>query len=140
MLDEIGVIATMGWFCRNFHNSFPNILIKKTIRVDEDQIPEHLKIVIYRILQEALNNITKYSHASLVEISLIRKKGRLKLNIKDNGTGFDLDAVLIGNKCDRGLGLGGMRERTELSGGRFHIESIRGKGTSISASWIDEKL
>jgi len=135
MLDDIGVIATIGWFCRNFHTTFPNILIRRTIDVDEDQIPEPLKIVIFRILQEALNNVTKYSRATLVDIGLEKKDGRLAFSIRDNGTGFELGTVLADNNCDRGLGLSGMRERTELSGGRFKMESIKGKGTSIFASW-----
>ncbi len=135
MLDDIGVIATIGWFCRNFHITFPNILIRRTIDVDEDQIPEPLKIVIFRILQEALNNVTKYSRATLVDIGLVKKGGRLELSIRDNGAGFELGTVLADNNYDRGLGLSGMRERTELSGGRFHMESIKCKGTSIFASW-----
>jgi signal transduction histidine kinase len=136
MLDDIGVIATIGWFCRNFHHSFPNLLIRRNIEVAEDQIPERLKIVIFRILQEALSNTTKYSRASLVNITLTQKEGRLDLNISDNGVGFNLNAVLIGNNGGGGMGLTGMRERTELSGGRFKIESTKGKGTSIFASWI----
>jgi PAS domain S-box-containing protein len=135
MLDDIGVIATIGWFCRSFHITFPSILIRRTIEVDEDQIPEPLKIVIFRILQEALNNATKYSRATLVNIGLVGKGGRLELSITDNGAGFELDAVLADNNFDRGLGLSGMRERAELSGGRFKMESIKGKGTSIFASW-----
>ena len=138
MLDEIGVIATIAWFCRNFHISFPHILIRRTIDVDEGRIPGHLKIVIFRILQEALNNIAKYSQATAVDICLARKEGRLELNISDNGAGFDLGAVLNENSYDRGLGLSGMRERTELSGGRFNIESIRGRGTAIGASWAGD--
>ncbi|MEJ2157419.1 MAG: PAS domain S-box protein [Desulfobacteraceae bacterium] len=139
VLDDIGVIAAIGWFCRNFHISFPNLLIKRTIDVAEDQIPEHLKIVIFRILQEALNNITKYSRATLADIRLGQNEGRLELNIRDNGAGFDLDTVLNGDNRNRGLGLSGMRERTELSGGRFKIESTKGKGTSIFASWIGDE-
>jgi PAS domain S-box-containing protein len=135
MLDDIGIIATVGWFCRNFQVSFPNIRIRRTIDVDEDQIPEQLKIVIFRILQEALHNIAKHSRATLTDINLKLREGRLELDISDNGTGFDLNAVLNSNKSDRGLGLTGMHERTELSGGRFKIESIKGKGTSIFATW-----
>jgi PAS domain S-box-containing protein len=136
MLDDIGLIATIGWLCRNFHVSFPKIRIRQNIDVDENRIPEHLKIVIFRILQEALNNSTKYSRATRVDISLTEKGDRLALDINDNGAGFDLDAVLRGNKGDSGLGIAGMRERTELSGGQFKIESIRGKGTSIFSSWV----
>jgi PAS domain S-box-containing protein len=135
MLDEIGVIATIAWFCRNFHVSFPDILIRRTVDVDEAQIPEHLKIVVFRILQEALNNIAKYSRATVVDIGLEQKEGRLELYINDNGAGFDLDAVLHQNNGYRGLGLSGMRERTELSGGRLKLESTPEKGTSIRASW-----
>ena len=140
MLDDIGVIATIGWYCRNVHMAFPNILIRRTVEVAEGQIPEHLKIVIFRVLQEALNNAAKHSRATLVDIDLMQKKGRLVLSIRDNGSGFDLNAVLNGNHCDRGLGLSGMRERTELSNGRFEIESINGKGTAVSASWASAAL
>jgi PAS domain S-box-containing protein len=139
MLDDIGVIATIGWFCRNFHITFPNILVNRAIDVDEDQIPEPIKIVIFRILQEALNNVTKYSRATLVDIGLVKKDGRLEFSIGDNGAGFDLAFVLADKGGDRGLGLSGMRERTELSGGRFKMESIKGKGTSILASWYCDK-
>jgi signal transduction histidine kinase len=135
MLDDIGVIATIGWFCRNFHITFPNILVRQAIDLDEDKIPEPLKIVIFRILQEALNNVTKYSRATRVDIRLVKKDGRLEFSIKDNGAGFELETVLADNNCNRGLGLSGMRERTELSGGQFKMESIKGKGTSIFASW-----
>jgi PAS domain S-box-containing protein len=135
ILDDIGLIATIGWLCRNIHSSYPNIRVRQNIDVDENRIPEQLKIVIFRILQEALNNSTKYSRAKLVDISLTEKDDRLELDIQDNGTGFDLDAVLSGIKRDSGLGIAGMRERTELSGGRFRIESTNGKGTSIIASW-----
>jgi signal transduction histidine kinase len=134
------VIATIGWFYRNLHNSYPDLQIVKTIDVFEDQIPEHVKTPIFRILQEAFNNINKYRRATLVNMSLAQKEGRLELNIKDNGTGFDLDAVLSGNNGNRGLGISGMRERIELSGGRFKLESVKGKGTSISASWPRDDL
>ena len=89
----------------------------------------HLKAVIFRILQEALNNIAKHSKASLVSLSLKKKDDRVELKIEDNGTGFDLESI------KKGLGLGSMRERAELSGGSFDIESVKGKGTLIRASW-----
>jgi signal transduction histidine kinase len=60
------------------------------------------------------------------------------LEIKDNGTGFDVEEVLTRERSGRGLGLESMRERTELSGGSFRIESAAGKGTTIRASWPSE--
>jgi len=93
-------------------------------------VPDPLKAVIYRILQEAMNNITKYSKANLVSISLMRKRdGRIELVIEDNGIGFDMESV------KSGFGLGSMRERAEFSGGAFGVESLLGKGTIIRASW-----
>ena len=135
MLDHIGIIATIGWFCRNFHSTCPDILIGQTIDVVEEAIPEPLKIVIFRILQEALSNVTKYSQATHVHVDLIKSDGLLQLAIRDNGAGFDAQAVLAKDSCDRGLGLTSMRERTELSGGRFDLESENGKGTTVTAMW-----
>jgi PAS domain S-box-containing protein len=135
MLDHIGIIATIGWFCRNFHATCPDTLIRQTIDVKEEAIPEPLKIVIFRILQEALSNVTKYSQATDVHVDLLKNDGSLRLAIHDNGAGFDAQAVLAKDSGDRGLGLTSMRERTELSGGRFELESQAGKGTRVTAVW-----
>jgi signal transduction histidine kinase len=94
-----------------------------------------LKIVIFRIIQEALNNIAKHSKAQLVNLDLAKQEGVIKLAIKDNGVGFDLDATLAKDICERGLGLCGMQERTELSGGQFIMAAEPGKGTFITAVW-----
>jgi signal transduction histidine kinase len=72
--------------------------------------------------------------ANLVIISLVRTKDdRIGLVIEDNGIGFDMESI------KKGLGLGSMRERAELSGGSFDIESVREKGTVIRASWPVEQ-
>ena len=76
-----------------------------------------LKIVIFRVTQEGMNNIAKHSKADLVRLSLRRMDGRIELVIEDNGQGFDLKKVLGSESTKRGLGLTSMRERTELSGG-----------------------
>ena len=91
--------------------------------------------MIYRLTQEALNNIAKHSQADLVRLSLKKEGAQIELVIKDNGMGFDLEEILSSERSKRGLGLSSMRERTELSGGKFMIESTPGKGTTIRASW-----
>jgi signal transduction histidine kinase len=98
-------------------------------------VPEFLKAVAYRIAQEALNNILKHSKADLVSLSLRKTNNAIELTIQDNGQGFDVQEVLSMESSMRGLGLSSMRERAELSGGSFVIESARGKGTVIRASW-----
>jgi len=98
-------------------------------------VPHSLKTVIYRISQEALNNIAKHSKADLVTLSLRKTDGPIELTVQDNGQGFDVEEIFSMESYKKGLGFGSMRERTELSGGSFTIESIQGKGTTIHASW-----
>jgi signal transduction histidine kinase len=86
-------------------------------------------------LQEALNNVAKHSEADLACVSLEKTEGMIGLSIKDNGRGFNIKDILFENNSKRGLGLVSMKERTELSGGSFAIESIREVGTTVSVSW-----
>jgi signal transduction histidine kinase len=94
-----------------------------------------VKTVIYRIMQEALNNISKHSKANLVNLTLQKEEDTIEFIIQDHGQGFDLNAVYSLKSSEKGLGLAGMKERTFLSGGSFSIESTQGIGTTIRASW-----
>ncbi len=134
-LDDIGVLATLGWFCREYQKTYSRIRIEKEIGLQESEISIPLKTVIYRLTQEALNNIAKHSKADLIHLSLRAIKDRIELTIKDNGIGFGLEEILSSETPKTGLGLNSMRERTELSGGTFAIETTPGAGTTISASW-----
>jgi signal transduction histidine kinase len=91
--------------------------------------------VIYRVTQEAMNNIAKHSKANLVGLSLNKKENKIELTIRDDGIGFDLEQVMDWEGSKRGLGLTSMRERIQLSGGSSVIESTPGKGTTLSAIW-----
>ena len=102
-------------------------------------MPLPLKTVIYRISQEALNNIAKHSKADLVRFSLEKLGDRIELRIQDNGKGFNLGKILSQDKDKRGLGLNSMRERAEISGGTFDVETTRGKGATITVSWPLQK-
>jgi len=137
VLDDLGLVTTMEWFCRRFRSTFGTIRINKQLAVNEREIPEPLKIVILRMMQEAFNNIAKHSEAEQVDLIFVRNGSKLELTIRDDGLGFDLTAASA-DKCDwnaGGLGLTSMKERTELSGGTFLISSSPGKGTSIQACW-----
>jgi len=135
MLDDLGILATISWFCREFQAIYSGIQIEKQIAIEEDEVPDLLKTVIYRLVQESCNNIVKHSKADLVHLSLEKTHGIIELIMKDNGTGFNLQEVLSVENPKRGLGLASMRERTELSGGSFSIESKKAGGTVIRASW-----
>jgi signal transduction histidine kinase len=135
MLDDLGIVATIDWFCREFQSIYPHIEVTKRIELDEDAIGITLKTVLYRITQEALNNVAKHAEADHAEIDLQATEEHIRLRIRDNGYGFDPDSGTKATNGRRGLGLPGMRERVELSGGHFSLESNPGKGTLIEASW-----
>lgn len=135
LLDDLGLIPALRSLCKSFRAIHRDIFIDQLIEVDDGDIPEDLKIVIYRIVQEAFNNIAKYARAEFVELSLAIMDDELKLLIEDNGQGFDLQAVLSQDDARKGLGISSMQERTEFSGGGFQIETAVGTGTVIRASW-----
>lgn len=137
ILDDLGILATLAWLCREFGRTHPHIKVKKNFELEESQIPEHQKIVIFRILQEALNNVAKHSQAKSVYISLRRQDGVNELMIHDDGVGFDWDSVRSAESRSRGFGLASMKERTQLSGGSFTVKTRRGAGTMIAACWGD---
>ena len=135
ILDDLGILATINWFCRDFQNVYAGIRIKPEIDIQEGDIPSLLKTVIYRILQEALNNVAKHSRADLVQLKLEKSGDRINLKIQDNGLGFDLAKTISLKPSLRGFGLASMRERAELSGAAFEIVSSAGKGTVIRVGW-----
>ena len=135
ILDDLGILATINWFVRQFQGLYDSINIEKHIEVQEDDVADPLKIAIYRIVQEALNNAAKHSKADTVRISLRPTEERLELTIADNGTGFDPATLLHQGEPGTGMGLDDMKERTELSGGSFTVRSKREEGTVVKASW-----
>ncbi|MDY6838193.1 MAG: PAS domain S-box protein [Thermodesulfobacteriota bacterium] len=135
MLDDLGIIATISWFCREFQGLYGGLTIEQQIDIEEKQVADSLKIVIFRLLQEALSNAAKHGKGNTVLVSLQQVKGHIELAIKDSGQGFDVDQALSTKSLKRGFGLTSMRERTELSGGSFFLESAPGAGTLVRASW-----
>lgn len=135
ILDDLGIRATIGWFCRQFKTIYANIDIEKDIDITETNIPDDLKTNIFRVLQEAMNNIAKHSQAGLVKISLTESRHGIDLKIEDNGVGFNVDHLSCLEFAEKGFGITGMKERTELSGGKFRLVSAPDKGTAVQAIW-----
>ena len=129
ILDELGLIAVINWLSGEYQKSYPHIKVHRQIEVSEQEISEGLRIVIFRVLQEALNNFAKHGNGDRVDMFLLKSGKGFLLKLQDNGQGFDVE------NSQRGLGLESMRERVELSGGEFQIESIIGQGTTIRAIW-----
>jgi signal transduction histidine kinase len=135
MLDDLGILATISWFCRQFESTYSRIRVSQSIEIEEHEVPGSLRTVIFRVLQEGLNNIAKHSMAKMVLLSLRKTDQAIELVVQDNGKGFDLSKAEFSDRAAHGLGLNSMRERTELSRGSFEIESTLGKGTVIRAAW-----
>jgi len=133
-LDDLGLLITIDWFCREFRALYSGCQIDKELAVDESAISEARKIAIYRIIQEAMSNIAKHAKATAIQLQLCQQKDSLHLRILDNGQGFDV-ARLSRAPCYRGFGLRSMRERVEATGGTFMIESHAGEGTTVQAHW-----
>jgi len=134
-IDQLGIIATISWFCREYQKTYTGIEIDQAINLQEERVPQPLKIIIYRVLQESLTNIAKHSNARNVSISLDTRNGRLNLSVEDDGNGFDIARIDVHPTMQNGFGLISMRERVELSGGEFEVYSDVGEGTRISARW-----
>jgi signal transduction histidine kinase len=135
LLDDLGLLAALSWFIRRFQTIYEGMTIELDQGLEEGDIPGPLKIIIFRVMQEAMNNLAKHSQADQVRLSLQKSAGRLAFVLQDNGHGFNLDKVLKRVGSDKGLGLSSMRERVELSGGSLLIRSAEGQGTLIQASW-----
>jgi signal transduction histidine kinase len=134
-LDDLGILPTISWFCREFEETYYGIRVDKRIDIREDDVPEPLKIVLFRIMQEAMNNAAKYARADSVGVTLQRSGSEIRMSVADNGAGFDKAEAVGRPHEERGLGLSGMKERASLSGGTFSIESARGEGTTVRAAW-----
>jgi len=135
ILDDLGILATISWFFRQFQAVYSDIRVEKEIGVQEKDVPDALKTNIFRVLQEAANNIAKHSQADRMRVSLRKTGNVLELVIEDNGGGLDLQSVLATAGVETGFGITSMKERTERSGGSFSIKSKTGTGTTVRAVW-----
>jgi len=133
-LEELGLLPTIKAYTRQFEELYKDIRVDLKVTATEEQIPDHLKIVVYRILQEALNNIGKHSRAARVWICLSTDQRMVRFRLQDNGVGFDVDEAVSAGHGLQGYGLQSMRERTEIIGGSFSLTSSPGQGTCIAVA------
>ncbi|MCK9274864.1 MAG: PAS domain S-box protein [Syntrophales bacterium] len=134
-LENMGILSTALSILNDFKAQYPAVEVTREFKVTESDIPLRLKIVIYRILQESLNNIAKHSGATKVFVTLTRRKRTLGLFVKDNGCGFEHRRTYGDNSGYKEWGLSIMKERTQLSGGKFILKSRIGSGTAVRATW-----
>ncbi|MFH1148571.1 MAG: ATP-binding protein [Pseudomonadota bacterium] len=135
VIDNMGILAGIDCLCRDFESIAPAVDINKRLLVRDPDIPERLKIVIYRVIEEALKNVALYSKASLVQLSFENREKNVELLIIDNGVGLNVEQSLWQQQGNKGPGLLGLMEQVALSGGRLTVDSGIGKGTTIRAVW-----
>jgi two-component system sensor histidine kinase DegS len=127
-LDEQGLVAAIAEYVRGYANAYD-----ARVGFEADplpRLPSEVEIVLYRIVQEALQNVHKYARGAAVAIRIVRQGQRLAMSIRDDGPGFDPHEVA--RRAGRSSwGLTSMRERAELIGARFGVVSSPGQGTEV---------
>jgi signal transduction histidine kinase len=125
MLDDLGLTAAIQWQAREVSRR-TGLSVKVSAEAEADGLPEGLSICLYRIAQEALQNVARHAQAKTVHVELKQNADRLVLSVQDDGIGFDAENV-------RGMGTVGMEERLRQVGGVLRVTSQPGKGTTVVA-------
>jgi signal transduction histidine kinase len=130
VLDELGLTSALEAYIDEYRATCGIDVAFDSSKWDHQRIDRDRQVAIYRIVQEALNNISKHSGARRARVALAMQDGAARLTVEDDGKGFRVDEAL--RSSDRGrLGIHGMRERAALFGGNLRIESEESKGTKI---------
>ncbi|MBI5118487.1 PAS domain S-box protein, partial [Candidatus Poribacteria bacterium] len=126
ILDDIGLVAAIEAYLEQFQAT-TRIKCEWKCRVEREGYGSTIDTCLYRILQEALNNVIRHARAAFVRVELFQKNGKLVMVIEDNGLGFDVS----GTGANSSLGIIGMKERVGLIGGSVIIHSTPGTGTIV---------
>ncbi len=126
---DMGLVPAIEWLCSEF-TKYNNIRCLFHVEEENIDLNETRAVVVFRIVQESLTNISRYANASQVDITLSCHENELRAQVRDNGRGFDLPTV----KQKKSLGLLGMHERALALGGVLEITSTPGQGTKIDLS------
>jgi signal transduction histidine kinase len=124
MLDDLGLVPALKWQAREISKR-TSLDVSVAAEFSSDDFPDEYKTCIYRVVQEALHNVSSHAHATSVRIRVQQEQDRLTLSIQDDGQGFDSRQV-------KGLGLLGIQERVTRLGGTCRVHSTPGTGTILA--------
>ncbi|MGB8507120.1 MAG: PAS domain-containing protein, partial [Pyrinomonadaceae bacterium] len=130
-LDDLGLQAALSTYFQNWSKHFGLPVQLHAGGMDEDRLTPEVETALYRIAQEALNNVAKHAQAASIAVVLERRANQVSLIVEDDGVGFHAQQVF--DSEGKGFGLIGMRERAALFGGTFEIESKPNGGTTVVA-------
>ncbi|MFA5056768.1 MAG: sensor histidine kinase [Opitutaceae bacterium] len=131
LLDDLGLIPALRSYMKKFA-ARTGLHIRFTAFTGVESLNNAKRTVLYRIAQEALTNVVRHAQASLVQVSIRKIPDAIRMEVADDGRSFQVQRVLS-SRTNKRLGLLGMRERVEMVGGSFAIESAPGRGTTIRA-------
>jgi two-component system sensor histidine kinase DegS len=126
MLDDLGLAPTIRRYADAFKEQ-AGLDVNVTVTGHERRLEPYLEVMLFRAIQELLGNAARHSQATLVKLILDLGDDRIRVSVDDNGKGFDPDTI----QQENNLGLKLIRERTEMLGGTFEIDSAVGKGARI---------
>jgi signal transduction histidine kinase len=129
LLDSLGLAPAIQRYIETWLQ--PEGIITSLKTEGHERLPSEIEVALFRIMQEAVNNITRHSEAKHVDIDLQCDGEKCVLKIRDDGRGFDVQEITKVDKTGRGVGLFGMQERVTLVGGTCSVESAPGQGTTI---------
>jgi signal transduction histidine kinase len=129
-LESLGLEAALASYIDGFTKTYGIDAEFNSCKINK-RLPFEVERVIYRVVQESLNNVAKHAGASHLRINLIDTPSSIITTIDDNGSGFDVKKTLSSEESNRGLGLLGIKERVSLVKGKVTIKSEPGKGTVI---------
>lgn len=138
VLDDLGLIPALHAYSQSLAER-KKLKIRMTAFHGVEALGPAKRTALFRVAQEALTNIARHAQATQVRMSITEVSGSIRMEIGDNGKAFDTQRVLAGKSGGR-LGLIGMRERVEMVGGKFFVESAPGKGTTVRAEIPFERL
>lgn len=130
MLDHLGLVPAIRWFAQSRLEP-TGIQVTITETTTGHRLPAEVETALFRVVQEAINNIARHSGARNVKILFHLEAETTTINVEDDGLGFDMVEVTLSPNTRRGLGLLGMQERIELLGGSMEISTAPGYGTSL---------
>jgi signal transduction histidine kinase len=127
-LDDLGIGAALRWYAGEIENRLP-LKVMVTVNEEETDLSTEMKTTLFRITQEALTNVIKHSAANQVKVTLTYDAEGVRLEVVDDGVGFNQTAMQLASRPS--WGLIGMQERATLLGGTFNITSYPGSGTRV---------
>ena len=133
ILEDLGLTAALRWLADNFNRNFDGAIELEIDDIDH-LFSEDDRIMIYRVLQEALTNIGKHAQAGNVSVVIRKTEGQVSFFIEDDGRGFNPPTSFMRDHAGKGLGLAIMEERVRMLGGGLEIQSQEGRGTRIAFS------